>query len=188
MHFRQILSSVALLAVGASAAPQNKRDVETNVTIYAWGTGLSGLPVFAGTDGIAYMAASPPANLSALTWDIDITGTAPWNVTMAENSTSSSVNTTNSRSFFIVSSSDAYAPCGFVPKNGSMPEGGQTAGFIKWGSDVMVKNGSTYTSQFWAQSTSDEGIWSLMWNSDGSSQDNAIPVLLKTTAPVDTTS
>ena len=49
---------------------------------------------------------------------------------------------------------------------------------------MVYSDGSDLESQFWAKTTDVDGVWSLMWNEDGSSQDGSVPVTVKTTAPV----
>jgi hypothetical protein len=45
-----------------------------------------------------------------------------------------------------------------------------------------------YESQFWAQTTSDDSVWALYWNADGTAEDNSVPIVVKTLAPSITTS
>jgi hypothetical protein len=52
------LSSL-LLAVGAAAIPHDKRNTLSDVTIYAYGTGISGLPVLADSSGTNSFLLSP---------------------------------------------------------------------------------------------------------------------------------
>ena len=54
IEFAMLLTTLAslLLAVGAAAIPHDKRDTFSDVTIYAYGTGISGLPVLADLNGI----------------------------------------------------------------------------------------------------------------------------------------
>lgn len=40
-----------LLAVGATAMPHDKRATVSDVTIYAYGTGINGLPILADSSG-----------------------------------------------------------------------------------------------------------------------------------------
>jgi hypothetical protein len=57
-------------------------------------------------------------------------------------------------------------------------------GFSIFGDQLVYTSGSNIESQFWAKTTGIEGVWALMWNSDGSSQADSVPVTVKTTAPV----
>ncbi|KAL1889966.1 hypothetical protein Sste5346_008544 [Sporothrix stenoceras] len=201
---------VGLLVAGAAASPAGiaskdhtgrvvrKRTTET-VQLYAYGTNISGLPIYAGSDNLAYLATRDAAtNLTAITWTIDTTGVDAWTVTA--NSTSTSTNATSSltsgSSFYIINSSDSsdsFVQAGFVSDASSAPTGATTTGFVTYGSYVMVVNETTadqqtYVSEFWATASGTDGLWTLMWNKAGTVQDNSVPVTLKTTAPVALTS
>lgn len=47
----------------------------------------------------------------------------------------------------------------------------------------MYIDDEEYEAQFWAETTSTTGVWSLKWNTDGTSEDNSTPVVIKKTAP-----
>ncbi|CAK7232346.1 hypothetical protein SBRCBS47491_008238 [Sporothrix bragantina] len=198
---------VGLLVAGAAASPSgihdrtgrivHKRTTET-VELYAYGTNISGLAIYAGSDNLAYVATDDAAaNLTAVTWTIDTSGTDAW--TVAANTTASTTNSSSSltsgSTFYIVSDStsdDSFAQAGFVSDASSAPTGATTTGFVTYGPFVMVLDDTddsgkeTYVSEFWATETDTDGLWALMWNEDGSAQDNSVPVTLKTTAPVET--
>ncbi|CAK7230092.1 hypothetical protein SCUCBS95973_007457 [Sporothrix curviconia] len=200
---------VGLFVTSAAASPSgihdrtgrvvHKRTTET-AQLYAYGTNISGLAIYAGSDNLAYLAtAGAAANLTAVTWTIDTSGTDAW--TVAANATAATANSTNSTSaltsgsaFYIVSdsaSADAFAQAGFVSDAASAPTGATTTGFVTYGPYVMVleddADGSgqeTYVSEFWATTTDTDGLWTLMWNEAGTAQDNSVPLTIKTTAPV----
>jgi hypothetical protein len=49
MHSKILLSILSLLAASCSALPPTfKRDISTNVTLYAYGTNISGLSLYYG--------------------------------------------------------------------------------------------------------------------------------------------
>jgi hypothetical protein len=58
-----------------------------------------------------------------------------------------------------------------------------TSGFSMFGGQLVYSNGSDIESQFWAETTGVDGVWSLKWNSDGSSRVDSVPVAVKTIAP-----
>ncbi|RDW74924.1 hypothetical protein BP6252_06066 [Coleophoma cylindrospora] len=146
-----------LAVVGVSAIPHDKRSIATDMTIYAYGTGISGLPVRANSNG-----------------DIDTKGESAWNVT--------SNTTTTSSTFYIVTTTDAFAPAGFLSANATASTGVETLGFALYGSSVAFISDSTYLSQFWATKVSDDE-YTINWNVNGSDHANSIPVNLKITAP-----
>ncbi|KAH8895523.1 hypothetical protein GQ53DRAFT_792608 [Thozetella sp. PMI_491] len=166
------------LAGGIHSAALGKRDdTLEGVTIYAYGDNISGLPIYAGANGTAYIADST-ADLIPLSWNITGGGSAPWNVTANETSDFADLS-----QFYIVTSDNAYEPAGFVPPNGTIPDGAEVLGFATYGTFVMFLSGSNYLSQFWAQTSDTDGVWTLKWNQDGSSQDDSVAVTLKLTPP-----
>ncbi|KAG4443421.1 hypothetical protein IFR05_001100 [Cadophora sp. M221] len=180
MYFSRFVSVLPLVAGLASAAPHSKRADTEDITIYAYGTNISGLALYSGNnDGLAYIASAASDSLTAITWDVSSTGAA-WNATAA--------NTTSSiGSFFIVNSDSSYAAAGFLNSSSTVPTGGVTTGFRVYGGQVVLVSDGALLSQFWATPSDVEGVYSLMWNSDGTSQDNSVPVALKTMAPSTTT-
>ncbi|KAF2175845.1 hypothetical protein K469DRAFT_679410 [Zopfia rhizophila CBS 207.26] len=178
MFFNTSTLLLPLLVIGAAAIPQGERATTTsNVKIYAYGDGISGLPVYADPNGLAYISSSATSNLSDVSWTIATGGTAPWNVTLASNTT-----TTKSQ-FYVITTSGAYSPAGFVASNETAPSGAETIGFTLYGSDVMFISDSTYHAKFWAQDIGADSEWKLVWNVNGTGQSASVPVTLKTTAP-----
>lgn len=105
--------------------------------------------------------------------DIDTTGAAAWNVSL--NATQSSA------SFYIIPDGEDYIPAGFTI-NGTVPDGAATEGFVLYGNDIEFMSDNTYLYQFWAKNTSD-GLFSIVWNTQGTAEDGAVPIYLKPTAP-----
>ncbi|CZR56711.1 uncharacterized protein PAC_06600 [Phialocephala subalpina] len=178
MYLSKFLSVLPLLAGLCSAVPHHsKRAVTTGVQLYAYGTNISGLPLYYGVnDGLAYIGDNPPSTYSNLTWDIDSTGSLPWNATI---SNSSQVGT-----FYIVTTTSSYEQAGFISKNQTTNiTDAATTGFAMFGGQVVYIDDSEYEAQFWAETTSTTGVWSLKWNTDGTSEDNSTPVVIKKTAP-----
>ncbi|KAH7403703.1 hypothetical protein BKA64DRAFT_744256 [Cadophora sp. MPI-SDFR-AT-0126] len=180
MYFSRFISLLPAIAGLASAIPHSKRADTEDITIYAYGTNISGLAIYAGsTDGLAYIASAPSADLTAITWDVSSTDST-WNVT--ESNTTISVG-----SFYIVDTDSAFTAAGFLSSNSTTPANAVTTGFKIFGGQVALISNGSLLSQFWATTTDTEGVYSLMWNSDGTSQDNSVPVALKTMAPSTTT-
>lgn len=59
---------------------------------------------------------------------------------------------------------------------------GSVSGFAMFASQLVYNNNSTLESQFWAQSTSTDDVYALMWNTEGELQNNSFPVILKATS------
>ncbi|KAH8652633.1 hypothetical protein BGZ60DRAFT_419944 [Tricladium varicosporioides] len=123
--------------------------------------------------GLAYIATDPPSNYSSVTLDIANTGDVTWNATVS--------NTTDAGVFYIVDS--GFSAAGFVSSNTTAPDGALTVGFSMFGSQVVYISGSNLEAQFWAQETGEDGVWALMWNTNGTSQDGSVPIVLKKSAP-----
>lgn len=56
---------------------------------------------------------------------------------------------------------------------------GTVSGFALFATQLVYNNNFELELQFWAQSTDTDGIYALMWNSDGDLQDDSFPVTLK---------
>ena len=98
--------------------------------------------------------------------------------------TSTSSTFSSSPSLYIVPSSSSFAQAGFISSNSSTPSGAVTTGFTFFGTDVAyAPSSSSYEMQFWAQATNTTGVWALMWNQNGTLEDNSTPVTVKSIAP-----
>ncbi|KAJ9156042.1 hypothetical protein NKR23_g1013 [Pleurostoma richardsiae] len=177
MWFGAVTCLLSLVTLGDAAAKPKLMERAESVKIYAYGTGIAGLPVNLGADGKAYIS-KPSDNVTSITWDIDPTGSLPWNLTSTDNSTLAA------SSFYIITESGAFEPAGFVDTNSTLPSGAATTGFITYGPYVMYLSGNTYVSEFWAKTTNTTGLWTLMWNQDGTDEADSEPITLKTTAPI----
>ncbi|EEA28481.1 hypothetical protein PMAA_032890 [Talaromyces marneffei ATCC 18224] len=193
MWFKVAFSLLALPGFGIAADMAIISKHIGAVQVYAYGTNISGLPVYAGQDGMAYISESSEnlttidckhilegisSILTSLTLlvNIDSTGKLPWNVT-------GNFSTTIDREFYIVTTSGAYEQAGFVEANSSLPSGAVKTGFMTYGAYIVYLDTNKILSEFWAQAINTAGTWALKWNEDGSSQTNSVPVSLKTMAP-----
>ncbi|KAI1426997.1 hypothetical protein F5Y12DRAFT_224211 [Xylaria sp. FL1777] len=161
--------------VSLASARIGERAIQKDISIYAYGVGINGFSLYADSTSLAVIADNDTAvanDLKNITWTIDTTGAAPWNVTIANSSTVGQ--------FYIVPSADENQGVGF---NTTTPTGAATTGFTIYGSTVEYATETTYESQFYAQNSS-TGIWSLMWNSASETPDDGVPVVLKTVAPI----
>lgn len=86
---------------------------------------------------------------------------------------------------YIINTSGSFNQVGFLALNDSAMTGAVTSGFTWFGTNVAyAANNSNYQMQFWATPPNDTGIWRLMWNANGLSESNSVPVALKSTPPV----
>lgn len=61
-----------------------------------------------------------------------------------------------------------------------------TTGFKFWGRQLLwigTSEDDSVGRSFWAAPRGDDGIWSLLWNSDNDASDVAVPVVLKRQPP-----
>ncbi|POS74717.1 hypothetical protein DHEL01_v206890 [Diaporthe helianthi] len=171
--------TLAFSLVTAATASFVKRDETTK--LYAYGKGISGFEVFAGPNGTAYIAASPNANLTELSWSSPSVDTT-WNVTA--NITDPELPVDTGRTFYIVNSDAVYEPCGFKAPNEALPADASTTGFFLFGRQAFWSDGSVYEAQFWAKATGETDLYTLNWNKAGIEQIDSVPVTVKTTAPL----
>lgn len=173
MRFSNLLAAIPLIAGICSAKIHHIRAInaQDNATLFAYGTNISGLALaYGNTDGLAYIISAPTANFSSLTMDITNSGDVAWNGTIN--------NSTSVGSFYIIDS--GFTQAGFVSSNATVANA-STIGFSMFGGQVVyVDSSGNYLSQFWAQTTSTDGVWSLLWNTDGTSQTDSVPVTIKT--------
>ncbi|PQE10376.1 cytochrome p450 protein [Rutstroemia sp. NJR-2017a WRK4] len=177
MTFKSIIPITAFLSFTCLAAPHDKRTTYTDITLYAYGQNISGLPILYGnTDGLAYIGTTTATNsTSALSWDIDSKGSLPWNATV--------VNSTAGGEFYIVNGGSSNLAAGFATANTTLPTNATTSGFSLFGGQVVYVDADfQFLSQFWATETFD-GFWQLTWNSDGAHRENSVPVTVKMIPP-----
>lgn len=110
-----------------------------------------------------------PASADATTWPVSPNDTA-WS---------------SSPVLYINPSSGAFDSVGFVNTTDATSDGAVTSGFIFYGKNVMYQDSTgIMQAKFWATKTDQADVWILKWNSDGASQDNSVPVAIKSTPPV----
>lgn len=98
--------------------------------------------------------------------------------------TANDTETLSATTFFVDNSAGAFEPAGFT----STPESADelvTSGFIVFGNQlVLVDDTGALEQLWWAVPTATDGVWSLRWNVDAVTDDNAVPVVVKNVAPV----
>lgn len=181
----------------------HKRDVLTT-TLFAYGGPTNGAPViFAdGTIlfllypiqltavlGFAYIGQTIPTFASVatnITFTSDSeTSTQPW--TIAANSSSLSFNET--LVMYITPNTGGFTAVGFASDNATLPTNATTTGFTWLGSFVaFAASESDIQMQFWANETTDAGLYALYWDGDGGELTGGFPVTLKSTPPTVLTS
>lgn len=98
--------------------------------------------------------------------------------------TANETETLSATTFFIDNSAGAFEPAGFTT-TATTGNDLVTSGFIVFGNQlVLVDDGGSMEQLWWAVPTDTDGIWSLRWNVDTVTEDNAVPVVVKNVAPV----
>ncbi|KAH8668928.1 hypothetical protein BX600DRAFT_435440 [Xylariales sp. PMI_506] len=163
--FRSLLAA-APLAFSALAQPLEQRATTTNATLYAYGTGIGGVPVVYAND-TAYIS---KLSLSEL-------GASAANVTFTSDSTSlvAAIAGKGSAMFYVPSTSGS---AGFT--NGTNNSSFITSGFGSYGKIIYVNIDDTMKTDWYAVPTDDDHVWALEWDSD---DENAISIALQSLAP-----
>ncbi|CAI7613017.1 unnamed protein product [Penicillium glandicola] len=184
------LSILALLALGlvCSAHPLEKRQSTSTVSfkLYAYGSGISGLPIYYG-NGTAQVADASVIDTTTLAAMIPIDFTA------SENTWTASPSSTTGSTEDVTALSDNTNKLCLDQGNTSL----NTVGFTgiaatdqsttspisnvwsTYGSYVLV---SVSGANFYARQT-DNGLYSLLWSTSAETSTDIIPLVLRTTAP-----
>lgn len=110
-----------------------------------------------------------------------VDATVPWTAS----SNTSAWNTTSDPSLYIVTTSGAFEQVGFVAPNGTLPTGAVTTGFTWYGMAAAYETSAgDMEMRFWATTTNETDVWSLMWNTDGDKQTGGFPIALRRNEPV----
>ncbi|KAM3084157.1 hypothetical protein ACMFMG_001743 [Clarireedia jacksonii] len=161
-------------ALTASAATINKRDA---FHLYAYGTGIGGLPVYY-SDGLAYVGNSVPNGSKVHT---NITFTPATNNDWVITPTSSNVTISNSPVLYIEPSTFSLTNVGFTDIGK-----GETSGFLLFGNWAMWKgyDSKQLASNFYATPVEGcDGVFSLMWNEGQQDDGISISVAVRKLAP-----
>ncbi|KAI5368126.1 hypothetical protein Slin15195_G032590 [Septoria linicola] len=163
--------------------PQADEAAITKYCSNGYGRGVAGLPLIY-SDGAAYLGLEPPQNASIAT-NVTLTQDANDGSFAADpiNSTIPSSNWTSPK-LAIDTSVGAFEPVSFsVGENASLT----TTGFDMWGSLLVWISDSGVISTKWYASPVDaqNKTWLLKWNVENAASETAIPIILKSLAPVD---
>ncbi|KAF7856336.1 hypothetical protein EAF04_009864 [Stromatinia cepivora] len=175
----KFLSSLLVLFGGltASAAVIGKR-TDSSFHLYAYGTGIGGLPVYY-SDGNAFVGSKFPSGSNVNTNIIFAPSSSnEWVITPTSNIT---LTNTTSPALFIDPSATGLTNVGFT---GPASSNGTTKGFISFGNWAMWENPSTskIASNFYATPVSD-GIWQLKWNAEEIDDGSSVSVAVRKVAP-----
>ncbi|KAI9688105.1 MAG: hypothetical protein M1822_001611 [Bathelium mastoideum] len=175
-----------VLFVGANAALANgaavlrNRDTETVGQLFAYGADIEGLPVFYG-DGVAYIGNSAPSGIDVAR-NVTFYHPSSSNMSLIADPTES-VNAWPSPALYVNDAPDTFAPVGFIDSESSKNATTET-NFLIFGSVVSYEDSSgTLHSQFYATSTSVNGTYKLMWNTNNTFEADSTPVVLKNLSP-----
>lgn len=98
--------------------------------------------------------------------------------------TPNTTETLSATTFFVDNSAGAFEPAGFT-SNPEAADGLVTSGFIVFGNQLVLVDSSGALEQlWWALPTETEGVWTLRWNVDTVTDNDAVPVVVKNVAPV----
>lgn len=150
-------------------------------TLYAYGTNITGLPVFY-MDSLAYIGYRIPNDLNNAT-----------NITFTMNNTSlyTQKNLTSGGSgtfsgeprLQIDTTTDATAQSSFTADEDDTTTN-TTTNFRFLGTDLYWENSDgTLQANFWATTTSMENIWKLIWNEPNDKLEDGTTVVVQTTPP-----
>ncbi|KAI1762276.1 hypothetical protein GGR53DRAFT_502087 [Hypoxylon sp. FL1150] len=169
------------LPVAIAGAAIKARAPGTPFALYAYGTGIGGAPVF--TSGYkAYIGnASLLQNTEAA--DVEFTATSTEELVGSPNTTANDANPTWSNLTLLVpaTTSDSHE----VSFTNSTPGSGMSASGFTFYGEVLLHKGSdgSLKSLWYATPLSQDGVWSLEWNSTGDDTSGQIPLTLSATAP-----
>ncbi|TGO62005.1 hypothetical protein BCON_0023g00650 [Botryotinia convoluta] len=180
--------------LAASAAVLQKRITSPTDSfhLYAYGTGIGGLPVYY-SDGNAFIGNTVPAN-SKVNANITFTPTSSSEWIVTPSSSNVTLTNTTTSALVINPSSSGLTNVGFTGAvvgnsttkglSASTAGNGTTKGFIAFGNWAMWKNPSTekIVSNFYATPVCD-GVWQLMWNAEEIDDGSSISVAVRKTAP-----
>ncbi|CZR66199.1 uncharacterized protein PAC_16100 [Phialocephala subalpina] len=177
MLFNKIQLSAGLLLCSSQTAHVNAADP---FTLYAYGTNISGLPVFY-MNSLAYIGYRIPSDLNATNITFTMNNTSLY--TQKNLTSGGSGKFTGEPKFFIDTSTDSTAQAGFTTSDESTTTN-TTTGFRFLGTDVYWKDSDgTLQAKFWATATNIDGVWKLVWNEPNDVLDDGTPVVIQTTPP-----
>ncbi|KAK1980439.1 hypothetical protein LZ30DRAFT_782754 [Colletotrichum cereale] len=186
-HIGTVLLSIAAVAAAVPTVNLPRAsfpDKNAPFQVYAYGTGIGGLPMFS-AGGEAYFGDHSKFN-DPNAAPVIFTP-APDNVwhgapnTTALNSTATP--SWSNLTFSIPAEGASDHGVGLVGPDSTTPDR-QTNGFTFYGSVVIVEGGSGSVESMWyATPSSIDGIYSLKWNATGDAADDKIILALKKTPP-----
>ncbi|KAF8863748.1 hypothetical protein BDZ45DRAFT_87323 [Acephala macrosclerotiorum] len=156
-------------------------DAADPFTLYAYGTNISGLPVFY-MNSLAFIGFRIPNDINNAT---NITFTMNNTSLYAQkNLTSGGTGTiTGQPRLLIDTSPSSTAQVGFTTCDGDTTTN-TTTNFRFLGTDLYWEaSGGTLLASFWATMTSKENVWKLVWNEPNEVLDEGTPVVVQTTPP-----
>ncbi|KOS48436.1 hypothetical protein ACN38_g618 [Penicillium nordicum] len=183
--------SILLLAFGlvCSAHPLEERQLRTTepFKLYAYGPGISGLPVFYnnGTAQVAdvskldttTMAAMTPINFTASTGNTFVAHPSD-GISSAEDFTTLS---TDSNMLCLDRGNTASNPVGFTGTSRDKSNITRLSNvWSMYGSYVLV---TVTGANFYARPTGTDGLYSLLWSSSAEAMTDTIPLVLRTVEP-----
>ncbi|RDL37516.1 uncharacterized protein BP5553_04949 [Venustampulla echinocandica] len=159
----------------------------TGITLFGYGSGTNGAPVF-DANGLAYIGKTPLDGAAGTQTNITVTPSSdiskPWQVHANSSTTSFNkiLDFNDILYMYIIPSSASFEQVGFATIS-DVPAGGVTTGFTLFGKSVAyAASESSYQLGFWALATNTTGVYGLYWNA-GTALEGAFPVTIKSTPP-----
>ncbi|KAL1966547.1 hypothetical protein VTN77DRAFT_4469 [Rasamsonia byssochlamydoides] len=171
------------LSVGVLAAlfPSTPQAASRTFNLYAYGDAVGGLPLLY-QDGYAYVAnTTDNSTFTSIYFTESANSSTTW---IAHPNTTLSPNATfTSQMLAIPIAESASRQVGFVSgetatENKTIPD------FRLYGKTVFVVSSSgAWETLFFAGTTANEGVWTLLWDPDDPNDAGVFPVALRTTPP-----
>ncbi|KAJ6007145.1 hypothetical protein N7499_000809 [Penicillium canescens] len=167
-------------AVVCSAQPLEARQSTSSFNLYAYGEGISGLPVFY-KDGTAQVVDSSKVDTSPMTqvyFTYSDSSSSTWVAHPRSTDTTTIVSsapfTTN---LIYLAQGDTANPVSFTETSETARSGKLTDVWSLYGNYVLV---SVSGANFYAKSTGTDGLYSLLWSTSAEAMTDTIPLTLRT--------
>ncbi|ORY70449.1 uncharacterized protein BCR38DRAFT_481584 [Pseudomassariella vexata] len=177
-----------VLPLVAAASPRltTRAIPDEAFTLYGYGEGLGGLPVYY-DNGIAYIGEVSFVNSSQAAQVAFTEGTTSTTLVANPNNTAAGTNATWSNlTYFLPGTTNTDHQTGFAS---NVSASDVTTGFTFYGKTLLNKDTSGSLQSLWyAVQNTDDINYQLKWNSTGADEDGAISIVLRSVEPTKPTS
>ncbi|CAJ0555432.1 Ff.00g054970.m01.CDS01 [Fusarium sp. VM40] len=171
VSFNLALAIPTLVAVASAAKTTGP------FSLYAYGPGIGGLPLFSTGDEVFIGNFTHSNNSEAAPIRFSV-GTDKWLGSPNKTDETSGHNATWSNYTFAVPGPSSSS---HTVKLTNSTSDGYVSNFLLYGSFVMLQSDTGFTSLWYASKTDDKDIYTIGWNATAS--DDKVPVTLKSTPP-----